>query len=562
MSKTLILLKQTLKKSIFNAISTSMNSGLLPLCDIPDFNIEIPADRNHGDLSSNVAMSSARILKTSPRKIAQIIVSSLDTTNDFIEKVEIAGAGFINFFLSNKFFSEVLIEIEKSADKYGRSDYGNNKRVMIEFVSANPTGPMHMGNARIGAFGDCLAAVLEFAGYNVWREFYVNDAGNQIEKFAMSLDIRYQQLFRGENFIELPEDSYHGDDIKELVKKFSEKYSDSFLEMDELLRRKALVDFALPINILRMKKDMEKYRIIYDKWFHESELYQNGEVQDVIDIMVSKGFTYELDGALWYKATMFGADKDEVLIRSNGVPTYFAADIAYHKNKLETRNFDICIDILGADHHGHVARTKSAIADALNIDGKRLEILLVQLVRLVKNGEVVRMSKRTGKSVELSDLLDEVTADSARFIFNMYEANSRMDFDLDTAIRQDSQNPVYYVQYAYARICSIFKSLGENSVKYTLENLNILTSKEEHDLIFYMANFTDEILRAAHEYDPTKVTRYVIGLANLFHKFYNSKKVLCDDQDITQARLLLCNCVRIVIKNVLDMLKITAPDVM
>lgn len=564
MSSIVALTREDLKSKIIYAINKSITDGALPDVKIPEFAIEVPADRTHGDFATNIAMVSARVFKSSPRKIAEIITSNLDLSGSMFEKFEIAGPGFINFFLHDNFYASILKDIEKLGEDYGRSNYGKGQKVMVEFVSANPTGPMHMGNARGGALGDCLAAVLDAAGYNVWREFYINDAGNQIEKFGLSLDVRYRQIFEGEENIELPEDSYHGEDIKDLAIAFAKEFGNTYMDKPESERRKALVDFSLPRNIAKMKADMEKYRIKYDEWFHESVLHNSGEVAQTIQILKDRGLTYEQDGAIWYKATTFGAEKDEVLVRNNGNPTYFAADIAYHRNKFFTRNFDICIDVWGADHHGHVARMKGAM-DAIGLDGNKLDVVLMQLVKLVRNGEIVKMSKRTGKAIQLSDLLDEVPVDAARFLFNMREANSQMDFDLDLAVQQDSQNPVYYVQYAHARICSIVKSLAKEGIspkECLAEDLLVLSAPEERELISHLGAYTDEIIDAAKDYDPARITRYVITLATLFHKFYNSCRVKCDDESLMQARLHLCLCVKTVISNILTMFKISAPESM
>lgn len=528
--------------------------------DVKDFDVEIPSDEKHGDLSSNVALLSARVLKMAPIKIAQMITSNIGEV-EYVEKIEIAGPGFINFFLSKNYFVDALKEIEKCGKTYGNNSSGKNKKIMIEFVSANPTGPMHMGNARLGALGDCLAEVLKSSGYDVFKEFYVNDAGNQIEKFGMSLDVRYRQIIKGENAVQMPENGYQGDDIKELAQEFFEINGDKYINAQESERTKALVDYALPKNIKRMQTDMEKYKIIYDNWFYESKLHSEGKVAQVIDVMKEKGITYEKDGSLWYKATDFGSEKDEVLVRKNGIPTYFAADIAYHYNKFVTRGFDICIDIWGADHHGHVERMKGAM-EALGIDRNRLHVILVQLVRLIKDGEPVRMSKRSGKSVQLSDLLDEVGTDSARFIFNTHEASSGMDFDLDLAIAKDFQNPVYYVQYAYARICSIFRGVKDKNLDFETADLSLLTHETERKLISFLTTYPSEVLRAANSYDSTKITRFVITLAGLFHKFYSACRVVTEDEDLSKARLYLCDCVRIMIKNILDMMKVSAPESM
>lgn len=554
-----------LKDSIKEAISIALKNKDLPEETIPEFDIEIPAERDHGDLSANVALMSAKKFKMPPRKIAEIILNNLKLDNNLILKSEIAGPGFINFFLNAKFFENTLKEIIKHGKNYGASDFGKGKRIMVEFVSANPTGPMHMGNARLGALGDCLASILDKVGYYVYKEFYVNDAGNQIEKFGLSLDVRYRQICNGKDSVEMPEECYQGQDITDLAQEFFDIHGKKYVDESFDVRKKMLIDFALPKNIERMKKDMEKYKIIYDNWFYESKLHNNNEITKVIKILKKNGYTYTRKGCLWYKSSIFGSGKDDVLIRANGIPTYFAADIAYHYNKFITRKFDTCVDIWGADHHGHVERMKG-VMEALGIDRDRLHVILVQLVRLLKNGEIVRMSKRTGKAIQLSDLLDEVGADSARFIFNTHESGSGMDFDLDLAVKQDSQNPVYYVQYAHARICSIFKKLDSN-VKDLYSgskdpDLSCLTQEIEKKLIFYMAMYPQELIKSAKNYDPTKITRYIINLATLFHKFYSSCKIVSEDSKLTVARLYICESVRIILKSILELMKVDAPESM
>ena len=554
-----------IREIIMAAMGRGVADEALPAVPAPAFSIETPADPSFGDFATNAAMVSAKAFRMPPRKIAEVICERMDFTGTLVERAEVAGPGFINFFVSRRYFSEVLLGIHQDGADYGKSDFGKGRRVMVEFVSANPTGPMHIGNSRGGALGDCLAAVLEYAGYYVEREFYVNDAGNQIQKFALSLDVRYQQLFKGEDAVELPEDSYHGADITELAKEFSDIHGDSYLEKSEEERRRALVDYALPKNIAKMKSDIAKYRITYDTWFLESTLHNDGEVQEIIDILTEKGLTYEKDGALWYKATDFGGEKDEVLVRANGNPTYFAADIAYHRNKFEKRHFDTCIDVWGADHHGHVARMKGAM-DAIGLDGSQLHVVLMQLVNLMENGVRVKVSKRTGKAIQLADLLDEISVDAARFLFNLREANTVMDFDLGIAVREDSQNPVYYVQYAHARICSIFRR--EETKKFDLsevspEALDLLTHPSEVALIRYLSALPNEIIASAKDYEPSRMTRYVIELASKYHKFYHDCRVLGNENDnLTAARLLLCDCVRQTIANILAMLKVTAPEQM
>lgn len=563
MSKLAAQATRDLRQIILDALGRAVAEKALPMEPAPDFTIETPADPSHGDFATNVAMVSAKAFHMAPRKIAEALSPYFEFSGTYFEKFEIAGPGFINFFLSPRFYAAVLQDIEALQDGYGRSDFGKGKKINVEFVSANPTGPMHMGNARGGALGDCLAAVLDAAGYQVSREFYINDAGNQIDKFALSLDIRYQQIFKGEEAVPMAEDCYQGADILERAQEFAGLNGDGYLEKSQEERQKALVDFALPKNIAKMQSDLKKYRIEYDTWFHESVLHNDGEIQDTLKILTEKGMTYELDGALWYKATDFGAEKDEVLVRKNGNPTYFAADIAYHRNKFQ-RGFDRCIDIWGADHHGHVARMKGAM-NAVGLDGSKLDVVLMQLVKLVRNGEIVRMSKRTGKAIQLADLLDEVPVDAARFLFNMREANSQMEFDLDLAVQQDAQNPVYYVQYAHARICSILKALEKDGVvkrACSEEELLLLVQPEELSLIRHLAAYTGEVVSAAKDYDPARITRYVIDLANLFHKFYNACRVKGEEDSLCQARLTLCVAVKTVIHNVLTMFKISAPESM
>ena len=562
MSKLVQQATNELRAAIEAAMKAAMADGSLPEAEAPAFALEVPADRSHGDWACNAAMAGARAFRQPPRKIAEAIAARLDLAPTYFDRCEIAGPGFLNFFLTPRFYADVLRDVEALGRDYGRSDTGKGEKVMVEFVSANPTGPMHMGNARGGALGDCLAAVLDAAGYDVWREFYVNDAGNQLDKFGLSLSIRYQQLF-AENPPELPEDSYHGEDILDLAKEYAAENGDALMRVSEEERRAALVGFGLPRNIAKMQADMEKYRVHYDRWFLESDLHKDGEVMAVVDYLRDRGLTYEKDGAVWYKATEFGGEKDEVLVRANGNPTYFTADIAYHKNKFD-RGFDLLIDIWGSDHHGHVARMKGAM-DAIGEDSDKLQIILMQFVRLMRDGEVVRMSKRTGKAIQLGDLLDEVPVDSARFLFNMREANSLLDFDLDLAVKQDAQNPVYYVQYAHARICSILRALEADGITprdCTAEELAQLTAPEEVDLIRHIAEYTDEIVAAAKDFDPVRITRYVIELATKFHKFYNACRVKGEAEGLMQARLTLCRATAVVLRNVLTMFNITVPTSM
>ncbi len=557
------LVKETqmeLREKILDALGRAVANGELPAEPLPAFNIEKPANSANGDFSSNIALAGAKAFKKAPRMIAQSIADNIDLDGTLFEKVEIAGPGFLNFYLSQRYYSEIVKDVINKGEAYGSSDFGKGKKVLVEFVSANPTGPMHIGNARGGAIGDCLASVLEKAGYNVSREFYVNDAGNQIEKFATSLEVRYLQLYK--DGIEMPEDAYKGADITEHAKNFAAEYGDKYVEAESKERRKALVDFALPKNIAGLEKDLLQYRIKYDNWFKESTLHADGSVSKIIEKFKELGVTYEQDGALWFKASEFGNDKDVVLIRANGIPTYIVPDIAYHYNKLVTRGYDKAVDVLGADHHGYVPRMKAALS-ALGIDANRLDCVIMQMVRLVRDGETIKLSKRSGKAITLTTLLDEIPIDAARFFFNLREPNSHFDFDLDLAAQETSQNPVYYVQYAHARICSILKKAQSNGITLrtpTDEELDLLNSPEETELIRHLSSLTDEVITAAKTYDPARITHFVIELATLFHKFYNAQRVIADNEGLMQARLYLCVAVRDTIKNILTMLKISAPE--
>lgn len=562
MSKLVKETQDKLNEIIIAAVKSATAKGELPESDMPSFIIEKPSDKKNGDFSTNIAMAGARCYHKAPKMIAESIVNSLDLAGTLIDRAEIAGPGFINFYLSDDYYSKIVLDAVEQGENYGRSDYGNGKKMLVEFVSANPTGPMHIGNARGGAIGDCLASVLDAAGYYVQREFYINDAGNQIEKFATSLEVRYLQLCGKE--IEMPEDAYHGADITEHAKAFYKINGDKYADTESKERRDALVGYALPKNIDGLERDLKKYRIVYDKWFRESSLHNDGSVQKVINTLKEKGVTYEQDGALWFKASEFGNDKDIVLVRANGLPTYIVPDIAYHYNKLVTRGYDKAIDVLGADHHGYVPRMKAALT-ALGLDADRLDIVIMQMVRLVRNGETIKLSKRSGKAITLNTLLEEIPIDAARFFFNLREPNSHFDFDLELAAKQSSENPVYYVQYAHARICSILSKAKEQGFEMTIpsvEELNALNSSEERELISHLANLTDEIISAAKGYDPAKITHYVVELATLFHKFYNAQRVMIDDKKLMNARLYLCTAVKSTIKNILTMLKIDAPESM
>ncbi|NBK16913.1 arginine--tRNA ligase [Anaerotruncus sp. 1XD42-93] len=564
MSNPVSDIKQSITALVRAALDAAAASGTLSACaELPAFVVEIPADTSHGDFATNAAMVCARTFRCAPRKVAEAICQNLVLEGSGIERVEIAGPGFINFFLGRGWFSEAVHSVLAQGDAYGRTSFGSGEKVQVEFVSANPTGPMHMGNARGGAIGDCLAAALDWAGYEVTREFYVNDAGNQIEKFGRSLEARYLQIYQGEDAVEFPEDGYHGDDIKARAQEFADLHGNRLVQADGPDRRRELIGYALPKNIEKLRQDLESYRIAYDVWFLESTLH-NGAIDQAIQRLSDRGMTYEKEGALWYKATENGGEKDEVLVRANGFPTYFAADIAYHYNKFAVRGFDRVINVWGADHHGHVARLKGAM-DAIGLDGSKLDIVLMQLVRLMKDGKPYKMSKRTGKAVSLTDLIEEVPVDAARFYFNMREPNSTFDFDLDLAIEQSAQNPVYYVQYAHARICSILRKLAEEGVSpraCTADELDAMDGPFETELIRCLARFPQEIVETARSYDPAKLTKYAVEAATLFHKFYDKCRIRGEAEPLMQARLNLCLAVRTVLRNVLTILKITVPESM
>lgn len=559
------LIKQAsdqLREILLGSMGRLVASGAVPPEPVSDFKIEIPADKSHGDFATNVAMVCAKPFRMAPRAIAEKILGELVLEGTYFDRAEIAGPGFINFFLSPRWFAQVVNTVLEETGTYGRTDTGEGKRVLVEFVSANPTGPMHVGNARGGAIGDCLASLLDWAGYQVEREFYINDAGNQIEKFATSLEVRYLQLYR--DGVELPEDAYQGMDIVEHAKAFAAENGDRYVDADAKTRRDALVAYALPKNIEGLKRDLGKYRIQYDTWFRESTLHADGSVMEIVRKLRDSGYTYEQDGATWFKATEFGADKDFVLVRSNGIPTYVVPDIAYHYNKLVTRGFDKAIDVLGADHHGYVPRLKAALT-ALGVDASKLDVVLMQMVFVMRNGQVAKLSKRSGKAITLVTLLEEIPIDAARFFFNLREANSHFEFDLDLAVEKSSQNPVYYVQYAHARICSLLRNLAEEGIQpteLTGELMQQFTQPQEIELIRYIAMLPQEIDTAAKHYDPSRITKYTVELATLFHKFYDACTVKNAEPQLRAARLALCAATRQALANALTMLKITCPEKM
>ncbi len=571
--------KDSINALLAAACEKAAAKGLLPAGAALSGTVEIPKDTQNGDYAANHAMTGARALHMAPRKIAEALKDNLDLAGSWFASVEVAGPGFINFRLAPSWYADVLKAVAEEGEDYGRVDEGHGKRLMVEFVSANPTGPMHMGNARGGVLGDALASVMDRAGYRVWREFYVNDAGNQIEKFAASIDARYRQLLLGEDAVEFPADGYQGEDIRELARAFYDEHGDSYLEKDVAERHAAMARFGLDRNIPKMQADLERYGVRYDEWFFESSLHESGYVAETVEKLAARGYTYEKDGALWLRTSQILTEgllkagktpeeiaklelKDDVLRRANGFYTYFAADIAYHRNKLEARGFDLAINVWGADHHGHVARLKGAL-DALGLDGEnRLQIVLMQLVKLMSEGHEVRMSKRTGKAISLTNLLDDIPVDSARYFFNS-RPESPVLFDLELAQRQDNENPVYYVQYAHARICTLLENLAaEGHPLPESADAALLTDETEKELIKQLAALPEEIRLAARDYDPSRVNKYVTELAARFHRFYTVCRIKDAEPGLLEARLMLCDCVRRVIAISLSIIGVTAPEKM
>ena len=541
---------------IVKVLKRAKADGQLQFTEIPDFTVEVPREKAHGDFATNVALLLSKTECKAPRQIAQIIVDNFSSGVEQLEKIEIAGPGFINFYLASGWLYQILPLVINEDEKYGCSNFGGGERIQVEFVSANPTGLLRMGNARGAALGDTLSNVLEAAGYEVTREFYINDAGNQIENFGKSLEARYLQLLGQE--VGFPEEGYHGEDIIETVKNIITEVGDQYLELESGLRREFLIQKALQEKLSKIKKDLVQFGVEYDVWFSEQSLHDSGAITRTIEALQQKGFVYEQEGALWLKTTAFGEEKDEVIVRSNGLATYFAADIAYHQNKFE-RGFEKVINIWGADHHGHVARMKGAI-QALGYEPEKLQVILMQLVRLFRGPEIVRMSKRSGEYITLAELVEEVGRDAARFFFVMRSPDSHLDFDLDLAKKESADNPVYYVQYAHARINSILLASTEKLASAAEIDFTLLTEAEELALIRKIAEFPDEIVGVAANYEPHHLTRYAHELASLFHSFYNSCRVLTDEKPLRQARLYLVNATRITLRNVLGLLGVSAPE--
>ena len=562
-----------------SAYQAAVADGTLPQAEVKTAPVEIPKDAANGDFTTTFALAAAKALHKGPRDIAQALLDHMDLTGTYFASAEIAGPGFLNFRLNDGWYEGICAAVESEGPDYGTNDSLKGQKIMVEFVSANPTGPMHMGNARGGVLGDTLAAVLSACGAEVTREFYVNDAGHQIDKFAHSIEARYLQIIRGEDAVPFPEDGYQGDDIKDLARAYYEQNGNKLAQAPEAERQETLAQYGLSVNLPKMKSDLRRYKIEYDNWFYESTLHDSGYVAETVKLLAERGYTYEKEGALWLKTADIIREnllkagkkekdvekldlKDDVLRRANGFYTYFAADIAYHRNKFETRGFDRVINIWGADHHGHVARLKGAL-DALGLDGSgKLDIVLMQLVKLLRDGELVKMSKRTGKAISLSDLLDEVPVDAARWFFNA-KPDTQMDFDLGLAVREDSENPIYYVEYAHARICSLAQKLAGEGLAVPAPgeaDLSLLTAEAEEILIKQLAAWPDTIRAAAKNYDPSHVNRYLMELAGCFHRFYTACHIREEAPALARARLRLADDTRIVLKNGLALIGVDAPE--
>ena len=550
-------IKETLASAIKAAAQKAIDEGKVKSGELPEVLLEVPPQKEFGDFATNFAMQSARSLKCNPRMIAQAVVDNLDCA--YIEKTEIAGPGFINFYLKQDWMYDMLAQIIAAGDNYGNLVQENKEKIQLEYVSANPTGPLHVGHGRGAAVGSALANLMKAAGYDVTREYYINDAGNQINNLAASVNARYLQELGQE--VEFPENGYHGHDIIETAQRIIRIYGEEFLHMEEAERLEKFKTIALKEKLAALKEDLEAFNVHFDVWFSEQTLHDAKAIKSACDLLSERGYLYEQNGALWLKATEHGDDKDRVVIRDNGIPTYFAADIAYHRNKFE-RGFDHVINLWGADHHGYIARMKAAVG-ALGYNPEQLEVLILQMVSLYRNGELVKMSKRTGQSVTLNELIEEVGTDAARFFFVMRSIDSQLDFDLTLATEKSNENPVYYIQYAHARICSIMRQLEEAGIKPCATadlKLNVLTDGTELELIKKLGEYPDMLASAAKERAVHRVAHYVHDLAGLFHSFYNQCRILGVEGDVQQARIALVTTVGHVIRHALAILGVSAPE--
>ncbi|MDI3280263.1 MAG: arginine--tRNA ligase [Bacillota bacterium] len=563
-------LSRAVAEALRRAAAAGELGGLAPE-ELPPVALEVPRERAHGDWSTNAAFLAGRAARRDPRQVAEALLRFLAAEGCYLQRVEVAGPGFINFYLDPAWLREVVRDVERSGLSYGRTEVGRGQRVQVEFVSANPTGPLHIGHGRGAAVGSALASALEWAGYEVSREFYINDAGNQIARFGESLDVRFRQAL-GEK-VELPADGYHGQDLAELMRELAEREADRYLRLPPAERQEKLAAYAMAVKLEEIRRDLAAFGVAFDVWFPESRLHAEGAIQRVLELLRERGMTYEQDGALWLATTRFGDDKDRVLVRQNGIPTYFAADVAYHHNKMQ-RGFHQVIDVWGADHHGYIPRMKAAMA-ALGYDPAALDVVITQMVNLLREGKPVVMSKRAGQLVTLAEVVAEVGRDAARFLFLLRSADSHLDFDLELAKRQSDENPVYYAQYAHARISSLLRQAAEARVlerppaqEETLlraglaadEGLDRLTHPTEVELCRLLADFPEEVVLAAQRREPHRLTRYVLDVAAAFHSFYTECRVLGSEPPLEKARLLLADATRVVLRNALQILGVRAPE--
>lgn len=549
--------KENLKQEIIASIE---KAGLATKEQIPEIVLEIPKDKAHGDYATNAAMQLARVAKKAPRQIAEELVASFDKGKASISKIEIAGPGFINFYMDNSYLTDLIPAILEAKEKYGQTNVGNQLKVQVEFVSANPTGSLHLGHARGAAVGDSLCNILEKAGFDVSREYYINDAGNQINNLALSLQARYKQALGIE--ASMPEDGYYGEDIIGFGKELATEFGDRFVNESDTEQLAFFRDYGLKKELEKLRNDLKEFRVVFDKWYSETSLYTSGRVEETLKLLKEKGETYEKDGATWFQSTVYGDDKDRVLIKNDGSYTYLTPDIAYHKDKFE-RGFEKLINIWGADHHGYIPRMKAAI-QALGYEKEQLDVEIIQMVSLYQGGEKVKMSKRTGNAVTLRELMEEVGIDATRYFFAMRSADTQLDFDMDLAVSKSNENPVYYVQYAHARVCSILRQGKELGMSISTDaNFSLIQSEKEFDLLKKLGEFPEAVTEAANKLTPHRISNYVYELAAALHSFYNAEKVLdSDDEAKSLARLALMKAVQQTIHNALSLIGVSAPEKM
>ncbi|MEV3674949.1 arginine--tRNA ligase [Paenibacillus larvae] len=548
--------KTSVKKAIADAV---VSAGIVDIEQLPAVTLEVPKDKAHGDFATNIAMQLTRIAKQNPRQIAEKLIAHLDKEAAYIDEVEIAGPGFINFRMNKSYLYQVIGQVLEQGNSYGKINMGKGKRVQVEFVSANPTGSLHLGHARGAAVGDALCNVLEMAGCEVTREYYINDAGNQVLNLAKSIEARYRQALGQE--AEMPEDGYYGEDIKGFAEELAKAEGDRLLALNDEERLVFFRKYGLEKELDKIKRDLGRFGVKFDEWFSETSIYENNMIDDVLKQLKDNGHVFEQDGATWLRTTDYGDDKDRVLIKNDGTYTYLTPDVAYHRNKYE-RGYDEIINIWGADHHGYIPRMKAAVT-ALGYDANKLTVLIAQMVSLFQNGEKVKMSKRTGKAVTMEDLMDEVGVDAIRYFFTMRSMDSHLDFDMDLAISKSNENPVFYVQYAHARICSIFRQAEEQGISMLpagQADLSRLTAEAEFNLLRKMAELPEEVAIAAEQYAPHRLIRYVYELASQFHSYYKAERVITDDAAQTQARLALLAALRVVLRNVLAAVGVSVPE--